>query len=209
MELTKLALRDYKVIYVPEYKRVLCKTLIQLSMNTWMPINVRKKDDFRISDNIISISAITNIRKISEEYRCVSSGKKIFISRKNTNLSRITNEEKVADLFRKRGFEIVHTEDLSYKQQVELFSAAICVVGATGAAMTNLVYCNPNTVFGCIIPKKYDFCIYSSIAHMVGMRMLFLDAKVIRSGIAISLDQCKVDIDECCGYIDELEKMIR
>lgn len=208
VELVKYIIGERQVVYVPEYKRIHCNKLIQTSMNTWMPMNVRKKNDFRISDNLIAKSAVDNIREATTNYRLEKGNKKIFISRKNASLSRVINEAEVAELFKQNGFEIICTEDLSYKEQVELFSSASCIVGASGAALTNLVYCKPGAVFGCIIPMKYEFCIYSSIAHMVGCSVLFLDAKIARYAVAISAEQCRVDIVECQKYINELSNLI-
>ncbi|WP_022756270.1 glycosyltransferase family 61 protein [Butyrivibrio fibrisolvens] len=208
-ELIQMVLKDAKVIYVKPFQRIRCKKLIHPSMNTWMPMNVRKKNDFRISDNLVANSAITNIQQAAEEYRLPKSDRKVFISRKQANFSRIVNEAEVIQLFKDNGYEIVCTEDLTYRQQVELFSSATCVVGASGAALTNVVYCNPGTVFGCIIPRKYEFCIYSSIARMVGCDVLFYDAKIKRQGRAISTEQCIVDIDECRSYIVRLDKMVK
>ena len=208
MELAKHILGERTIVFVPEYKRILCRKLIQPSMNTWMPMNVIKKYDFRVSDNLIARSAVDNIRQATNDYRLGKANKKVFISRKNAFLSRIENEEEVADLFRRNGFEIICTEDLNYREQVELFSSASCIVGASGAALTNLVYCNPGTVFGCMIPEKYNFCIYSSLAYMVGCKVLFFDAAITKHGSTISTEQCKVNIDECGKYIKKLEELI-
>lgn len=209
VDLAKTILENRQIIFVPEYKRIRCRRLIQPSMNTWMPMNVKRKNDFRMSDNLIAKSAIENIREATKTYRLERENKKIFISRRKTSLSRITNEVEVAELFRQNGFQVICTEDLSYKEQVELFSSASCIVGASGAALTNLVYCNSGAVFGCIIPKKYGFCIYSSIAHLLGCKILYLDARVEKSGTAISIEQCRVDMDECREYIKELNKMMK
>lgn len=209
VELINEVLKDAKVIFVPEFKRIICKTLIHPSMNTWMPMNVKKRSDFRIADNLVAYSAITNIRKTVEKYRLPKGNRKIFISRKSASFSRIVNESEVAQLFKDNGYDVVCTEALTYGQQVELFSSARCIVGATGAAFTNVIYCNPGTVFGCIIPRKYEFCIYSSIAHMVSCKELFLDAKVCRRNRAISAEQYRVDMDECRQYINSLDSILR
>ncbi len=206
LDLVHTVLQDVEIKFVPEFKMVRCRKLIYPSMNTWMPINVRKRNDFRISDNVLALSALQNIRKATEQYRTVKTDKKVFISRKNSSLSRIVNEREIEELFRESGYETVCTEELSYREQIELFSTAACIAGATGAAFTNLVYCNPGTVFGCIFPKKSRFCIYSSMAHLVGCKCLFLDAK-IEKGVAISNWQYRVDIDKCREYIEALDQM--
>ena len=209
VELINTVLKDSNVVYVPLHGSVRCKKLIHPSMNTWMPMNVRKKNDFRTADNLVARSAIENIRKAATEYIRPNGARKIFISRKKASFSRIVNEAEVARLFNDNGYEIVCTEDLTYRQQVELFSSAACIVGASGAALTNVVYCNPGAVFGCVIPKKYNFCIYSSIAHMVGLKELFLDAKVLRSFRPISTERCIVNMKECRQYVSRLEALIK
>ena len=204
IELINTVLKDAKVIYVPEYKKISCKSLIQPSMNTWMP----KKNDFRIADNIVAYTAVTNIRKAAEAYIQPKGDKKVFISRKNAGFSRIVNEKEVAQLFKDNGYEVVCTEELTYRQQVELFSSVSCIVGASGAALTNVVYCNPGTVFGCIMPRKYGFCIYSTIGYMNGCKELFIDARVPMPGVAISAEKCLVNLDDCKKYVKKLEEMI-
>ena len=209
IDLISTIVGDNRIAFVPQYSKVHCGKVIYPSMNTWMPMNVRHKYDFRMSDNIIAKSAVDNIRNATEQYRKKSAGRKIFISRKNVSFSRIQNEQEVVELFKNSGYEIVCTEEYALKEQIELFSTAECVVSASGAALTNMVYCNPGTVFGCIIPQKYEFCIYSTIAHMVGCKILFLDAEVSKASSAISIEQCKVDLHCCAKYILALEDLTK
>lgn len=207
VDLIHAVLEDASIKFVPEYSLIRCNKLIYASMNTWMPLNIRKKNDFRISDNVIASSAIENIRRVTDKYRLERTDRKVFISRKNSSLSRILNEKEVEKLFIQAGYESVSVEELTYREQVELFSSAACVVGATGAALTNLVYCNPGAVIGCIFARSSNFCIYSSIAHMVGCECLFFDADV-EKGTTISNWQYRVDMKECEGYISALDNLI-
>ncbi len=208
VDLVKTVLGDVQIKYVPLYKRVHCKKLIYPSMNIWMPMNVRKKNDFRLSDNLIAYSAIENIRNAARPLMKQQSDLKIFVSRKNTETSRVANEKELVELFKQAGYKIVCTEELSYGEQVELFSSASVIVGASGAALANLVYCQEGTAFGCIIPQKYNFCIYSSIARMVGCKELYLDAVVSHRGRTLSTEQYDVDESECVDFINSIGNLL-
>ncbi len=189
---------------ISEGQKVLVHHLVQPSKNTWLPLNLKKRNDARISDNLIAKSALDNIRSKVKPYFCEQGNEKIYLSRKNTNQRRIVNEDQVIDLFKKAGFTIVYTENLNYFEQIKLFSSAKCIVGPTGAALTNLVYCHSGTVVGCLIPKEYNFCIYSSIAHMLGCKCLFLDAKIVFRHFYIAGDKYRINIGQCKKYIEKL-----
>lgn len=78
------------------------------------------------------------------------SQKKIFISRLNYSRhglsSRVLlNEEELVDVLRREGFQIIFPETLSIKEQIELFSSAKLVIGPSGSALFNAVFCHPNT----------------------------------------------------------------
>ena len=206
-ELIETVLPAERIVYVPIFSLVNCKEVIYPSMNTWMPLNVKKKDMFRISDNLIAESAVQNIREAASRYIKKKSNRKLYISRRNSVVSRIKNASEVEKLFKEDGFELVCTEDYSYQEQVALFSSACCIVGASGAALTNLIYCNPGTVFGCIIPKQYNFFIYSTIADIVGCKMLFFNPEISKETRYTATDEYHIDIDECEKYIRELNKM--
>lgn len=206
-ELINTVLPYERVVYVPRYALVNCEELIFPSLNTWMPLNVVRKDLFKVSDNLIAKTAVTNIRDSVSKYFKSPTSKKVYISRRNALVSRIQNAIEVEKLFRDNGFEIVCTEDMTYKEQVELFSSASCIVGASGAALTNLIYCNPGTVFGCIIPKQYNFYIYSTIADIVGCKMLFFNPEISKETPNIATDEYHIDLDECERYIRELNNL--
>ena len=120
---------------------------------------------------------------------------------------RLINEKEIIEIFEEYGYRIVNPEDMTYAQQVELFSKAKCVVGASGAGFTNVIYCNPGTVVGCIVPRKYNFCAFATLAEMVGCKSLFLDAKVKIPGITFSTDKYSVNKSEVVNYIMALEKL--
>ena len=45
----------------------------------------------------------------------------------------------------KNGFQSIYPHTMSFREQVELFSSASIVVGATGAAFSNIVFMQPRT----------------------------------------------------------------
>jgi capsular polysaccharide biosynthesis protein len=55
----------------------------------------------------------------------------------------ITNERDVLDYFRKRGWGIVDTEQLTLARQIQLFSRAEMICAPHGAGLTNLLWCQP------------------------------------------------------------------
>lgn len=206
-EMLSIVCQGREIKLVQEGQMVSVRHLVQASKNTWLPLNLKKRNDVRISDNMIAKSALDNIRNIVKPYLCEQGNTMIYLSRKNTSQRRIVNEDQVIEAFENAGFTIMSTENLSYQEQIKLFSSAKCIVGPTGAALTNLVYCQPGTVVGCLIPKEYKFCIYSSIAHMIGGECLFLDAKIALKHFYIAGDKYKIDIEQCKKYIEELIRL--
>ena len=90
--------------------------------------------------------------------------RRIFVSRKNNQI--IVNMSEVENIFTNYGFEIVYCEEMSFMEQVELFNNAEFVAGLTGAAMTNILFCNPGTKFICLIPKKSRFYSYQQLQEI-------------------------------------------
>jgi hypothetical protein len=69
--------------------------------------------------------------------------RKLFISRAGHPLARgrrLLNEGELAKIAAARGFEIVRCEDLSFADQVNLFSQAAVITGPHGAGFANMVF---------------------------------------------------------------------
>ena len=75
-------------------------------------------------------------------------------------------------------------ETLELTEQAALFSNADFVVGPSGAAWVGMIYSgSPNGKLKGIswLPKKYnEFCSYSSLAHLLGHDLLFINAQTDR-----------------------------
>ena len=74
-----------------------------------------------------------------------STRKKIFVMRKPGLGRPLQNRTEVKNLLISRGFDCVYPEDLSFSQQVQLFHRAEILVIESGAAMTNVLFCNEKT----------------------------------------------------------------
>ena len=69
--------------------------------------------------------------------------RKIYISREKARGRKITNEIDILQHLISCGYEIHHTEKLTFTQQVELFSSAKEIISAHGAGMSNIVFAQP------------------------------------------------------------------
>ena len=61
------------------------------------------------------------------------------------NYRLIINEDEVKSYLVSKGFKIIKSQDLSFLQQVDLFSNMKCIVTLHGAGLSNLVFCRANT----------------------------------------------------------------
>ena len=67
-------------------------------------------------------------------------GERIYISRRSARKRRIVNENEVIEILSHLGFETFQTEDLSFAEQVRIFSRARCIASNHGAGLTNMLF---------------------------------------------------------------------
>lgn len=73
-------------------------------------------------------------------------GDKIYVSRKRCSSRYVVNEDELLEELDEYGFDSYVLEDLSFREQVELFSGAEVVVGPHGAGFTNTIYADNLTL---------------------------------------------------------------
>ena len=95
--------------------------------------------------------------------------KKIFISRKNTKVRRMVNEDDVFAIFEKQGFKRYFLETMSVLDQIILFKTAELVVSANGSGLTNMIFCKSETKILEIFQARSDCCFYF-LAQTVGLK---------------------------------------
>jgi hypothetical protein len=73
------------------------------------------------------------------------------------------------------GFVTVRCEELTLSQQADLFKNSSVIVGATGAAWTNLMFANPGLMGLCWMPSGLaSFANFSNLAAVRGVRFRVL-----------------------------------
>lgn len=99
------------------------------------------------------------IKSICGELSHVSMQKrKIYVSRKNAARS-FDNETELEELLQNRGFDVVHSDNLAFSDQIALFRSAELIVAGHGAGLANLVWCQSETrVVEMFSPKHFNDC---------------------------------------------------
>ena len=194
---------NHPVVPIEREYRYKVKRLIFPSYNTWLPFNLKDDECLIYKDFMVANSGIEYVRNTILNKLNLEGNRKIFVSRKNYS-QRLANEKVVVELFSQYGFEIIYPEELSFHKQVELFSHAKYVAGVTGAAFTNITYCPNNATVICIMPREYDACLYSTIGNTIKIKSIFLDARVVKKGSKISVDQYELDVNYCTEFLKTL-----
>jgi hypothetical protein len=98
-------------------------------------------------------------------------GQKIFIGRGKAKHRALLHEGEISGNLLKRGFDSVDCGKLSVQEQAEVFGATEIVVGAHGAALTNLIFCRPGTLVLELFSPRYvnpcyrDLCVAGGLRH--------------------------------------------
>lgn len=104
--------------------------------------------------------------------------KKIFITRANSSIRKLINEEEVREYLTGRGFEIIDPGRYSFKKQVQIFNSADIIVAQHGAALTNLLYTSDAKVIE-IFSSKVEHYHYRYLAQSLNLdySAVFLNGK--------------------------------
>ena len=102
--------------------------------------------------------------------------RRIFIGRGGAKHRNLVHEEEISRELGKKGFEKVDCGNLSVLEQARIFASADMIVGAHGAALTNLVFCRPGTKVIELFSPRYvnpcyrDLCVAAGLKHaaMIG-----------------------------------------
>lgn len=133
-----------------------------VSVAGYVPYSQWPRDDMRMSGH--GRFSPPALREMVRELRSVvphSSGDappNVFV-RRTSRSRRLLNESDIEAALVARGFVAVEPEKLSFEEQVRLYGQARLVVGASGAAMANLIFCQPDCTAVVLVPR------FAHLAH--------------------------------------------
>ena len=91
-----------------------------------------------------SINELRNnfLKSISESEK----DQKIYISRNKASKRRLLNEYKLSSILDSFGIKTIYAEELSFEDQIKIFSKTSLLIGVHGAGLTNMLFMSPNTI---------------------------------------------------------------
>ena len=146
------------------------------------------------SDFKFDLQVLNIIRDTLLKYKLTSNTpKRIFISRPD---KRCKNESKIFEFLIPYGFTDIKPEKLSLFEQITLFNQAEIIVGTTGAAFSNLIFCNSECKVVCFTNYDLNFSGFSTIAEFVGLEFIYMHETTYVKGARVSLhDSFEIDLE--------------
>jgi capsular polysaccharide biosynthesis protein len=100
--------------------------------------------------------------------------RRFWIGRNRARWRRIVNEEEILPILEKAGFEYVVLEDLSFRQQMDLFSQAGAIAAPHGAGMTDLMFAPRGIPVLELFAERYIIAEYCMLAHVLDQKYFYL-----------------------------------
>lgn len=108
-------------------------------------------------------------RFLPQDERTETPTKRILISREGASRRRLLNEQDLLKSLQPYGFELVHLEKLTVREQAKLFNECQWIISPHGASLTNLAFCNPNTHVIELFHPKHLGSAYWQMSQQLGL----------------------------------------
>ena len=147
-----LGLNKSKLIDSDQYRHIEADEILTVD-HPWYFKNTIQSEVVNIPDWIIK----DNRKLFSSNSVRFNNNNKIFLDRSSSKYShcQITNNDEFKRMLKIKGFTSYKVEELTFEEQIFLFQQASIIIGAHGAAFTNIIYCKPNTKIIEIIPISH------------------------------------------------------
>jgi hypothetical protein len=172
---------NVSVIGLDQGKSLLVKSLQVVSPCGYIPFDRRPKTkhladhSHGVFSSIVLLGMRDYIKSKIIHTNEVVQHKKIFI-RRNSSYRNVSNSKNVEDILVANGFFVIEPENLSFREQVILFNNADVIVGATGAALANLIFCSAETKVIILISdfKQMIYGYWQNMASSVGNKVTYV-----------------------------------
>lgn len=176
-ELAKIFIGNRHIIYINHGERIDVNHLYSPSMVNFIPPNLKnihlsKSEDILFDKNYMDIIRHKIISVYEKDKVKFSASKSYFISRQDCRFRKY-NEQELINIV-KDHVKVVYPEKMSVQEQVSMFTAADLIIAASGAALTNIIFCKPKCKIIVLISQKLDLSIFSTLAAMYDLDMVYL-----------------------------------
>lgn len=103
--------------------------------------------------------------------------RRIYISRAKAQRRKLLNEKDIWPILKKLGFELVFMEEMSFPDQIRIMQQSEVVVAPHGAAITNILFCQPGTHVVEIADLSFPNPNFYALASAMGHHYWILDAE--------------------------------
>lgn len=196
---------QHPIIPIEKCDRVHVRNLVYISPVSWvlhrLKFGVRPiEEDFMISH--FAVNHIRNRVLTVQKDLDRPVYKKIYLSRRECNRTRLSNQEEIEQIFTDYGYHIVSMEKLSFDEQVHLIHHADNIVAVAGGAVTNILYCHEGANVGVLtfnIETPYPF---SNIANMVKVNYMTLRGNLVEG----KGETFVMEAEKCRAYAELMER---
>lgn len=166
-------------------ERVVVDKLELVSATGYIPFNRRIRGGSGHSHGSFSATALTSMRGhlLAQAGRPMTTWPRRVLLRRSSAARALDNEQALETVLAQHGFASVYPERLSFVEQVQLFSTAEMVVGASGAAMANCIFCPPDArIVICVsLHPAHGYNYWQAIAGAVGNRVNYVLGRIVGS----------------------------
>ncbi len=163
-----------EVVWIKNNQTFKIKDLAYIPSVNFIPFQVKDFSSIKLTDFRFNTTLLSEFRDYLLPFQSEEKyPRKIFLSRKGYS-RRSYNENELMEVIWRHGFEIVHPENLSYRQQMSLFHGADIIIGPTGAAFTNILFCKPSCTSVCLMGVDINLPIFTAGAYVSKSRLVYL-----------------------------------
>lgn len=136
----------------------------------------------RAEDFVIAPEAVQLLRKRLLPTAGSASGRKLYIARDRARVRRMLDEQQIQAALQAQGFDIIRPEDLSFGEQIELFSSASLIVGPTGAGLSNMVFSPPGCQVIVLAAETHNanYLIFGQLGRLLNHQLQYVTGKAIK-----------------------------
>jgi len=170
--IAEIFLKEYDILYLDnasyyEFKKIWYITAPCTTVPNIEDGEKYEADYIKIRESTVKYLRETILKNYDPNKVNITKEDKVYIARKSK--FRKLNEEDLLPIVEKYGFSPIYFEDLNIHEQIYIFQHAKYIIGASGAAFTNIIFSHKD-IKGLILLGSVwgDFSAFSTLAHFVG-----------------------------------------